>query len=725
MPPRRKRSAAPRPVAAAEAPEGAGDTPEAAAVAKGPAPEAGAVGADVPATDGDATASTGVAAGGDSDYSEGRAAQAARPVRKRKGKPTKGAPAGAAAAPAEEERKTVALDPADLEKLQAAAAAEKEKDASDGSGDSADGEASGNGGAKTAGDVDAKAGEGEGSEDAKPKKKKKRKKKAEAAGDTAEADGGADGAPALDGAPAAAASTAGEERKTVALDPADLDKLQAAVAAAAAEGDEAEDEKKVAVAGDTAVVAASGAAAAGKAKGVEGGTEAAAEADAEADVGDDASPKHQKKKKKKRKPSTVANPDDGEEAKDAGDAEAVAGGAEGGEEDEAVAGGAEGGEEDAKKKKKRKKKDNAPADFMDDALEGDYVKPTAAATTEGGAAAKPSRKERAAILAKERAEAQARYEKDSDWPAWERFDADKSGFVTVAELGSMFETAGLVITAEQLTRVVLKADENKSGTLQFPEFKALLTKCRDDGVEAFLQGEEKQGDAKKEEGSGVAEAGDARKDEVAEEPDHKDPDWLAWLSFDEDGSGSISVAELGELFASAGIDSATAAVEEYVALADMDSSGTLSFAEFKKLLRGIRAAGGMEQWLTAEKAKKGVAGDGEEKGEGGVAKKKKKKKLPIDASDAPEGQDAKPSPVKQKPLRKKGEGAAASEDAAGKAKSQDSSHHHHGKDGHHSKHGHHRKSSHKEGFSMTEEAMKAKVGNRALPEGWMRVASHS
>jgi creatine kinase len=649
-----------------------------------------------------------------------------------------GGEGSAAATAAEEGRKMVALDPADLEKLQAAAAAEKEKDASDGSGDSADGEASGNGGAKTAGDVDAKAGEGEGSEDAKPKKKKKRKKKAEAAGDTAEADGGADGAPALDGAPAAAASTAGEERKTVALDPADLDKLQAAVAAAAAEGDEAEDEKKVAVAGDTAVVAASGAAAAGKAKGVEGGTEAAAEADAEADVGDDAPPKHQKKKKKKKKPSTVANPDDGEEAKDAGDAEAVAGGAEGGEEDEAVAGGAEGGEEDeavaggaeggeedAKKKKKRKKKDNAPADFMDDALEGDYVKPTAAATTEGGAAAKPSRKERAAILAKERAEAQARYEKDSDWPAWERFDADKSGFVTVAELGSMFETAGLVITAEQLTRVVLKADENKSGTLQFPEFKALLTKCRDDGVEAVLQGEEKQGDAKKEEGSGVAEAGDARKDEVAEEPDHKDPDWLAWLSFDEDGSGSISVAELGELFASAGIDSATAAVEEYVALADMDSSGTLSFAEFKKLLRGIRAAGGMEQWLTAEKAKKGVAGDGEEKGEGGVAKKKKKKKLPIDASDAPEGQDAKPSPVKQKPLRKKGEGAAASEDAAGKAKSQDSSHHHHGKDGHHSKHGHHRKSSHKEGFSMTEEAMKAKDGNRELPEGWMRVASHS
>ena len=149
---------------------------------------------------------------------------------------------------------------------------------------------------------------------------------------------------------------------------------------------------------------------------------------------------------------------------------------------------------------------------------------------------------------------------DPDWAVWEDTDQDYNGTVSLVELARLFESAGVTLTAEQLAEVTAAADKDSTGRLSFKEFKALLGKCRAEGLTNVLG-------------------------------DTKDPDLVIWQNTDRDGTGWGPPKELGLLFRSAGVVLSAVHVSALCESSDTDSSGRISFKEFKALLVRCRADG--------------------------------------------------------------------------------------------------------------------------------------
>jgi len=153
---------------------------------------------------------------------------------------------------------------------------------------------------------------------------------------------------------------------------------------------------------------------------------------------------------------------------------------------------------------------------------------------------------------------------DPDWAVWSAHDQDRSGTVSTEELGGLFWSAGLELSAAQLAALLASADHDGSGRLSFKEFKALLLRCRADGVANVV--------------SGAAE----------------DADWVAYARFDRDGgAGSVSPTDFAALFDAAGVklDAAQTGVIA-ASCSEADGGGRrLAFANFKALLAKCRAEG--------------------------------------------------------------------------------------------------------------------------------------
>jgi len=88
---------------------------------------------------------------------------------------------------------------------------------------------------------------------------------------------------------------------------------------------------------------------------------------------------------------------------------------------------------------------------------------------------------------------------DPDFRIWSTIDADGGGTVTTEELGELFSSAGLELTAAQTLTITRHADLDGSGRLDFTEFKSLLVRCREGGVDAMLRPPTPQEKQKKQE----------------------------------------------------------------------------------------------------------------------------------------------------------------------------------------------------------------------------------
>lgn len=131
--------------------------------------------------------------------------------------------------------------------------------------------------------------------------------------------------------------------------------------------------------------------------------------------------------------------------------------------------------------------------------------------------------------------------------AFELFDTDGSGAISSSELGAVMRKLGHEPTQDELNDVINEHDADGSGQIEFQEFCVLMAE----------------------------QMTDANKEETLQ---------AAFNTFDKDGSGYISRSELREVMKSLGENLTDEDIDEMMNEADSDGDGTISFAEFVKMM---------------------------------------------------------------------------------------------------------------------------------------------
>ncbi|OWF37728.1 calmodulin-A-like isoform X2 [Mizuhopecten yessoensis] len=133
--------------------------------------------------------------------------------------------------------------------------------------------------------------------------------------------------------------------------------------------------------------------------------------------------------------------------------------------------------------------------------------------------------------------------------AFSLFDKDGDGTITSKELGTVMRSLGQHPTESDLKDMVNEVDTDGNGTIDFPEFLAMMVNQ--------LQG--------------------ASNDEELRE---------AFRVFDKDGNGLISAAELRHVMISLGEKLTEEEVDEMIKEADMNGDGQIDYDEFVKMMLG-------------------------------------------------------------------------------------------------------------------------------------------
>ena len=132
--------------------------------------------------------------------------------------------------------------------------------------------------------------------------------------------------------------------------------------------------------------------------------------------------------------------------------------------------------------------------------------------------------------------------------AFDLFDKDGNGDISVNELHSLFRCFGARKTPEEIAEILVKFDEDQSGLIEFDEFVAMM-------AETIL------------------------------EPD-VDPELTeAYKVFDRN-EGGISPQELKEVLAKFGYHMSNEEVQDMVDECDWDGDGQLNFEEFCLIMMG-------------------------------------------------------------------------------------------------------------------------------------------
>jgi len=131
--------------------------------------------------------------------------------------------------------------------------------------------------------------------------------------------------------------------------------------------------------------------------------------------------------------------------------------------------------------------------------------------------------------------------------AFSLFDKDGDGTITTEELGTVMRSLGQNPTEAELQDMINEVDGDGNGTIDFPEFLALMArKMKDtDSEEELIE---------------------------------------AFKVFDRDGNGFISAAELRHVMTNLGEKLTDEEVDEMIREADVDGDGQINYEEFVKMM---------------------------------------------------------------------------------------------------------------------------------------------
>jgi calmodulin len=131
--------------------------------------------------------------------------------------------------------------------------------------------------------------------------------------------------------------------------------------------------------------------------------------------------------------------------------------------------------------------------------------------------------------------------------AFEIFDKDKDGYITIKELGDIMKNLGQAPTEAELQDMINEVDIDGNGNIDFKEFLGLMArKMRDSDTE----------------------------EELIE----------AFKVFDRDGNGLISAQELKHVMTSLGEKITDEEVDEMIKEADIDGDGYINYEEFVRMI---------------------------------------------------------------------------------------------------------------------------------------------
>ncbi|KAI9295191.1 calmodulin [Neoconidiobolus thromboides FSU 785] len=131
--------------------------------------------------------------------------------------------------------------------------------------------------------------------------------------------------------------------------------------------------------------------------------------------------------------------------------------------------------------------------------------------------------------------------------AFNLFDKDGDGCITVKELGTVMRSLGQNPTEAELQALVDEIDADGNGTVDFAEFLTLMARNL------------KNADSE---------------EEIKE----------AFKVFDKDGNGFISAAELRHVMTNLGEKLTDKEAEEMIREADVDGDGQINYEEFVRML---------------------------------------------------------------------------------------------------------------------------------------------
>eukprot|EP01010_Urceolus_cornutus_P000015 NODE_1001_length_1176_cov_259.433895_g761_i0.p1 GENE.NODE_1001_length_1176_cov_259.433895_g761_i0~~NODE_1001_length_1176_cov_259.433895_g761_i0.p1 ORF type:complete len:160 (+),score=39.04 NODE_1001_length_1176_cov_259.433895_g761_i0:161-640(+) len=132
--------------------------------------------------------------------------------------------------------------------------------------------------------------------------------------------------------------------------------------------------------------------------------------------------------------------------------------------------------------------------------------------------------------------------------AFEMFDDDASGDISLKELGRVMEQLGLTPTEAELHAIIADVDTDGSGSIEFPEFLTVMSKKMQD-VDVNQEIQE------------------------------------TFHLFDKDCNGRIDAKELRLTLAKFGEEISDTELEEMMTEADLDGDGEINFEEFARMMR--------------------------------------------------------------------------------------------------------------------------------------------
>lgn len=134
--------------------------------------------------------------------------------------------------------------------------------------------------------------------------------------------------------------------------------------------------------------------------------------------------------------------------------------------------------------------------------------------------------------------------------AFELFDKDGDGHVTVDELREVLGKMGEYPSDEQLRDMICDVDTDNNGTIELPEFIEMMQRYENDPA--------------------------AMDDDIR----------LAFRAFDLDGNGQIDRDELKQVLEKLGESLTDEEIAEMIAEADTNGDGVISYEEFRAMMKG-------------------------------------------------------------------------------------------------------------------------------------------